>query len=324
MRILILGGTRFVGLHFVLEALVRGHHVDTFHRGRSATPEGATALLGDRDGDLSALDAGRWDVVIDVSGYLPRQVRAAASRLRERAERYLFISSCSVYASVDAPGRDVGSPLRTLDDPTTETIDAASYGGLKVLCEREAEAAFTDRSLAIRPTYVVGPGDTTDRFTYWLRRVRRGGTFAAPIDPELPLAFVDVRDLARFTIDQAEGDSVGAVNVSGPAQPTTWGAVLREVAGVTGSDARPAWVPLERLDALGLPRSGLPMVTPFPFRGAEPYATASAVALGLRFTPVADTARDTLAWHDGHGNGRAGLEPDDEHRLLAVSGPPGV
>ncbi len=318
MRILILGGTRFVGLHIALEALARGHRVDAFHRGRSATPEGATALLGDRDGDLSALDAGRWDVVVDVSGYLPRQVRDAASTLRERTDRYLFISTCAVYASVDEPGQDVGSPLRTLDDPTTETIDAVTYGGLKALCEREAEAAFADRSLAIRPTYVVGPGDTTDRFTYWLRRVRRGGAFAAPMDPALPLAFVDVRDLARFTIDQAEGEALGEVNVSGPAEPTTWGAVLREVAGVTGSDARPAWVPLERLDALDLPRSALPMVTPFPFRGGEPYATARAVALGLRFTPLADTVRDTLAWHDDHGSAQAGLQPHDERRLLAA------
>lgn len=324
MRILVLGGTRFVGLHIVLEALARGHRVDTFHRGHSATPEGAAALSGDRDGDLSALDEGAWDAVVDVSGYLPRQVRAAASRLRERAARYLFISSCAVYASADAPGRDVGSPLRTLADPATETIDATTYGGLKVLCEREAEAAFTGRSLAIRPTYVVGPGDTTDRFTYWLRRVRRGGTFAAPIDPALPVAFIDVRDLARFTVDQAEGDATRAVNVSGPAEPTTWGSLLREVARVTNSDARPVWVPLERLDALDLPRSSLPMVTPFTFRGGEPYATADAVARGLRFTPLAATVSDTLAWSDDHGAGHAGLDPDDEGRLLAVGGTPGT
>lgn len=316
MRILVLGGTRFVGRTIVEEAVARGHGVTVFHRGRSAAPNGARAILGDRDGDLSGLEGGRWDAVVDVSGYLPRQVRDAASLLRERAERYLFISSCSVYEASGTPGLDVGSALRSLDDPTTETIDAETYGGLKVLCEAEAERAFEGRALSLRPTYVVGENDITDRFTYWLRRVRRGGTLAAPIDPKLPIAFVDVRDLARFTVDQAEGDAVGAVNVSGPAEPTDWGTVLTEVARVTGAEADPTWVPLSLLDELGLPRSALPMVTPFEFREGAPYAVERAVALGLRFTPLEDTVRTTLAWHDSAGQEHAGLAPDDERRVL--------
>ena len=318
MHILVLGGTRFVGLHIVREALARGHEVDAFHRGHTPTPEGARPRLGDRDHDLAALENGHWDVVIDVSGYLPRQVRSAGQRLQDRAGRYLFISSCAVYAGRDGAGMDVGSALRTLDDPDTETIDGDTYGGLKVLCEQEAERAFPGRSLSLRPTYVVGPNDGTDRFTYWLRRVRQGGPLAAPIDARLPIAFVDVRDLARFSVDQAEGSATGAVNVSGPAEPASWGDVLRDIAAVTGSDARPQWIPLAMLDELGLPPSAFPMVTPFPFRGAEPYATDRAVALGLRFTPLADTVRDTLAWHDAHGRAHAGLAPADERKLLAA------
>lgn len=316
MRILVLGGTRFVGRAIVDEAVARGHEVTVFHRGRSATPDGAAAILGDRNGDLSGLGGGRWDVVVDVSGYLPRQVRSAASVLQARTERYLFISSCSVYARRDGPGQDVGSPLRTLADPTTETIDADTYGGLKALCESEAKRVFEGRTLSIRPTYVVGPRDTTDRFTYWLRRVRRGGRLAAPIDPRLPMAFVDARDLARFTIDQASGDAVGAVNVSGPAEATTWGAVLAEAARATGAAIDPVWIPLSFLDEQGVSRSALPMVTPFPFRGGAPYAIERAVALGLRFTPLGTTVLDTLEWHDADGTPHAGLDPADEGRLL--------
>ncbi len=316
MRILVLGGTRFVGLHIVREALRRGHEVTVFHRGLTPAPAGAAELTGDRNGDLSALATGRWEAVVDVSAYLPRQVRSVAERLRERAERYLFISTCAVYEGADAPGRDVGSPLRRLDDPATETVDAGSYGGLKVLCEEEAERAFPGRCLSLRPTYVVGPGDTTDRFTSWLRRVRRGGPLAAPIAPDLPMAFIDVRDLARFTVDQVGGDAVGAVNLSGPAEPTTWARVLAEVARVTGSDAEPTWLPLELLQELGLPPSSLPMVTPFTFRGGAPYAVERAVALGLRHTPLEATIRDTLAWDDAEGRKAQGLGADDERRLL--------
>lgn len=293
------------------------HRQNAAERWRRPKQRGAAASMrGDRNGDLSALDAGRWDTVIDVSGYLPRQVREAAARLRGRAERYLFISSCAVYVGLDAPERDVGSPLKTLEDPTTETIDAATYGGLKVLCEQEAERAFPDHSLSLRPTFVVGPNDLTDRFTSWLRRVRRGGPIAAPIAADLPVAFIDVRDLARFTVDQSEAGTVGAVNVSGPARPTTWGAVLGEAKRGTSSDAQPSWVPLDALEAISLPLHALPMVSPYTFRGAAPYAVDRAVAMGLRFTPLDTTVRDTLAWDDAEGSSTQGLAPDDERRLL--------
>ena len=316
MRMLVLGGTRFVGLHIVQEALRRGHDVTVFHRGRTPAPDGAHALIGDRDGDLSALDEGSWDAVVDVSGYLPRQVRSAAERLQGRVGRYLFISSCAVYAERDRPELDVGSPLHTLDDPATETIDGSTYGGLKVLCEREAERAFPGRHLSLRPTYVVGPNDLTDRFNAWLRRVRRGGELVAPIDADLPMAFIDVRDLARFTVDQAGGDATGAVNMSGPAGPTTWGRVLQEAARVTGAQIEPRWVSLALLEELGLRERALPMVTPFGFRGGAPYAVERAVELGLRHTTLEATVFDTLAWDDAEGQPRQGLSPEEERRVL--------
>jgi 2'-hydroxyisoflavone reductase len=316
MRLLVLGGTRFIGRHLVEAAQAAGHRVDVFSRGRTPAPAGARQLIGDRDGDLAALDGDRWDVVVDVSGYLPRQVRDSAARLAGRAGRYLFISSCAVYDGNGAAELAEDAPLRELPDPTVEEITGATYGGLKVLCERAAEATFDGAVLSVRPTFVAGPYDTTDRFTSWLRRVRRGGRVAAPYDPTLPLAFADVRDLARFLVRMCEGDDTGAVNVSGPARPTTWGEALDIAREVTGSDATFTWLPAEFLRSRGADRDALPMAVPYPFRGAAPYATTRARELGLTHTDVATTIRDTLTWDDAAGAPTAGLSDVDEADLL--------
>lgn len=316
MRVLVLGGTRFIGRHLVETAQAAGHQVDVFSRGRTPAPAGARALIGDRDGDLTALDADRWDVVVDVSGYLPRQVGDTARRLTGRAGRYLFISSCSVYDGNGSAELAEDAPLRELPDPTIEEITGATYGGLKVLCERAAEASFEGSVLSVRPTFVAGPYDTTDRFTSWLRRVRRGGHVAAPHDPELPLAFVDARDLARFLVRMCEGDATGAVNVSGPDRPTTWGATLDLAREVTGSDADFTWLPTDFLRSRGADRDAFPMAVPYHFRGIAPYATERARELGLTHTDVATTIRDTLAWHDVAGEATAGLSDVDEADLL--------
>ena len=317
MRILVLGGTRFVGRHIVEAALAAGHAVDVFSRGRSAPPAGVGSLVGDRDGDLSALD-GRWDVVVDVSAYVPRQVRATAERLSGRADRYLFVSTASVYADFDVPATTEDAPLKDLDDPTVEEVTAETYGGLKVACERAAEDAFDGPVLALRPTYVVGPEDYTDRFTSWLRRVRRGGRVAAPEAADLPVAFIDARDLGRFTARLAEGDATGAVNLSGPGEAATWGNVLATARDVTGSDARFAWVPWSFAEAHASVGSVFPMVAPFTFRDARPLSLERARSLGLTHTPLDDTMRDTLAWFDAFGEVAAGPSDTEEAALLAA------
>lgn len=315
MHILVLGGTRFVGRHIVDAALRAGHTVDVFSRGRSPAPAGARSLIGDRDGDLGALE-GDWDVVVDVSAYVPRQVRATAERLSGRAPRYLFVSTASVYRDFDAPETPEDAPLKELDDPSVEEVTGETYGGLKVLCERAAEETFDGSVLALRPTFVVGPADHTDRFTSWLRRVRRGGHVAAPVDPTLPLAFVDARDLGRFTVDLAAGDATGAVNLSGPVAPTTWGAVLDTAREVTAGDAAFVWLPWSFVEAHADPYHVFPMTANFTFRGASPLSLARAHDLGLAHTPVADTVRDTLAWFDAEGEASVGPSAAEEHALL--------
>lgn len=315
MNLVVLGGTRFVGRQIVAEALARGHRVDVVSRGRTPVPEGVGAIRADRDGDLSAID-GTWDAAIDVSGYLPRQVRASAERLRGQANRYVFISSVSAYADLDTPNIHEDAPLAELDDPTTESVTSETYGGLKVACERVARDAFDGSVLSVRPTFVVGPRDYTDRFTSWLRRVRRGGRMVAPADPALPLAFIDVRDLGRFTVDLAAGDATGAVDASGPAQPTTWGEVLATARELTGSDARFAWLTPSFLEVHGVEPSELPMVVPFTFRGAAPVSLTRAQELGLQHTPVEVTIRDTLAWDEAEGQPQVGLSEERERALL--------
>jgi nucleoside-diphosphate-sugar epimerase len=247
MHILVLGGTRFVGLHVVEAALAAGHRVDVFSRGSSPIPPGTRHVPGDRDGDLSGFDGG-WDAVVDVSAYLPRQVRASAERLSGRVRRYLFVSAAAVYDFAQAtPPAHEDAALRTLADPASETIDGETYGGLKVLCERAA---------------------------------------------------------------------VGAVNASGPAERTTWGEVLALAREVTGSDADFEWLPEDFLRERGALPSGLPMVYPVPWREVEPFALERAHRLGLEHTDVAATIRDTLAWHDAHGEAITGLDEVAEAELL--------
>src|SRR5689334_13695101 len=202
MDLLVLGGTVFVGRHLVEAALARGHRVTLFNRGRQNAdlfPE-AEKLRGDRDGDLSALVGRRWDAAIDVAGRVPRIVRQSAQLLADAVPHYTFISTISVYADYATPNLDESGPLATAADPTTEDPSGANYGPLKVLCEQEVERAFPDRALIIRPGLIVGPYDPTNRFTYWPRRVAQGGGVLAPNGPEQPARFIDVRDLAQWTL----------------------------------------------------------------------------------------------------------------------------
>ncbi|MFI5370452.1 MAG: NAD-dependent epimerase/dehydratase family protein, partial [Candidatus Eisenbacteria bacterium] len=206
MRLLILGGTVFLGRHVAGAALERGHQVTLFHRGRSnpGVWPAAEHVIGDRDGGLDALGGRTWDAVVDTSGYVPRLVRAAARRLSGVVGHYVFVSSVSAYAEITRPLADESHPLAALVDPTVETVTGETYGGLKAACERAAEEEMPGRVASIRAGLLVGPHDTSDRFPYWPRRIARGGETLAPAPREHPTQFVDARDLAEWMVGVAQ------------------------------------------------------------------------------------------------------------------------
>ena len=209
-----------MGRHLVEEALEGGHGITLFNRGQTSPglfPE-LEHLTGDRDGDLSVLKGRSWDAVIDTYGYIPRIVRKSTKLLSSSAGYYAFISTLSVYADESTPGQDETAPLATLSDPSTEEVNDQTYGPLKVLCEREVERGFPGRSLMVRAGLIVGPHDYTDRFTYWVRRVARGGEVLVPEPRDSPVQFIDVRDLAEWVVRMLERRVSGAVNATGPAQ----------------------------------------------------------------------------------------------------------
>src|ERR1051325_6256679 len=237
MKILILGGTVFLGRHLVEAALARGHEVTLFNRGNNPHlfPE-VEKLRGDRDGGLDVLRGRRWDVVIDTSGFVPRIVRASAELLADTVELYVFISSLSVIADTRVPGADESAPVGTLDDPTIEDATGKAYGPLKALCEQAVEQVMPGRALNIRPGLIVGPHDPTGRFTYWPVRVARGGEVLAPGRPARQIQLVDVRDLAGWIIRLAEAGTSGLFNATGPDKVLTMEELLEECRRVAHSD----------------------------------------------------------------------------------------
>lgn len=299
MKMLVLGGTVFVGRHVVETALRRGHEVTLFHRGQSY-PElfpQVERLLGDRDGQLDSLRRRTWDVVVDPSGYVPRIVGQSARLLADAVERYIFISTISVYADYQTPNQNESAPLAVLPDPSTEIIDGQRYGGLKALCERVIDAAIPLRALHARPGLIVGPHDPTDRFTYWCERVQRGGRVLVPGRPDLPTQYLDVRDLAAWLVDMAEQREAGVFNLCGPRGGTTISEVLNTCREVTGSDAKFVWVPESFLKECDVkPFSELPLWVPSSVNGLMSVNCDKALARGLRLRPLAETVTDTLAW----------------------------
>ncbi|MBM3497007.1 MAG: NAD-dependent epimerase/dehydratase family protein, partial [Armatimonadetes bacterium] len=224
VRLLVLGGTVFLGRHLVAEALARGHRVTLFHRGRHGAdlfPE-AERILGDRDGGLSALADESWDAVVDTSGYVPRVVGAAARMLAPAVGFYVFVSSVSVYADFSPVGMDEDAPLGQMADPSVEEITGETYGPLKALCESEVRSAFGARCAVVRPGLIVGPHDPSDRFTYWPVRCQRGGEVLAPGDPERPVQFIDAGDLAAWIVTMCVRQAGGVFNAVGPTDPTTF------------------------------------------------------------------------------------------------------
>lgn len=325
MKLLILGGTVFLGRHIVEAALGRGHEVTLFNRGQhnpELFPE-VEKLRGDRDGELSALRGRRWDAVIDPSGYVPRLVRDAARLLADAVEHYSFVSSLSAYASFAEPNQNEDAPLATMDDETVEKITGETYGPLKVLCEQAAEAAMPGRVAVIRPGLIVGPHDPTDRFTYWPVRVAKGGDVLAPAPADYPVEFTDVRDLAAWMVAVAERRIPGVFNASGPGEAATLGGLLETSRAISGSDARFVWAAEKFLQENEVqPWSQLPLwIGNGPeYDGFSRYDCSRAIAAGLTFRPVDETVAATLEWaatRPADHAWRAGLRLEREAELLA-------
>ncbi len=324
LRILVLGGTRFIGRHIVEYALVRGHQVTLFNRGKSdpdAFP-GIEQRRGDRGSDLKSLETGRWDAVIDTSGYVLRQVREAATLLAPRISQYLFISSISVYAGWQTPN-DEDSPLATTTDEAAEKVTGENYGALKAACERAVKAAVPMGTTIVRPGYVVGPEDYTDRLTYWPVRVARGGDMAAPGSAADPVQFVDVGDLGRFCVRCLEQRTRGIFNAVHAPGTVTMGKLLETSQSVTGGKPQVTWIPAAFL--AGRPElDALPIWSPPTGDTAADHLTRNDRALraGLETTPLATTLRALLAWHAQRPAAerdklQAGLTPEAERALLA-------
>ena len=330
MRLLILGGTRFLGRALVDAALAAGYEVTLFNRGQSGPdlfPD-VEKLRGDRDGGLDSLAGRSWDAAIDTCGYTPRVVGASAGLLADAVDHYTFISSMSVYADPSVAGVDENAPLGTLEDETVEEITGATYGPLKALCEKAVDAAMGPRrALHVRSGLIVGPHDPSDRFTYWPARVARGGEILAPGDPTAPVQFIDVRDIAAWTLQAAAQRLSGPYNVTGPADRLAMETCLhtcRAVAAAEGYDVRGAtftWVDDEFLLANeAAAYTEIPLWVPAAYAGFGAFDHRKALMDGLTFRPLAETVRDTLAWQATRPPDyawRAGLTPEREAELLA-------
>lgn len=302
-------------------ALARGHEVTLFNRGNN--PEvfpDVEQLRGDRNGDLSALEGRSWNAVLDTSGYVPRIVRASAELLQDAVNHYTFISTISVYAEQTKPYLKEDDALATLKDETLETVTGETYGGLKVRCETVIQEVYGPRALIIRPGLVVGPHDPTDRFTYWLVRADEGGEVLAPVGPELPVQFIDARDLAEWTLGMLEAKEAGTYNAVTPAGRFSMGELLETCRKVAGSDARFTWVDegflLEREVK---PFTELPLWIPGENVNFSKVDSARARAKGLSVRGLEQTVADTLAWYRSAHPGRplnAGLSREREQALL--------
>lgn len=335
LHILILGGTGFTGPHQVRYALARGHKVTLFNRGREpdAWSGQVEELIGDRNtGDLKALQGREWDVCIDNPTTLPFWVRDAGNVLHGKIEQYVFISTISVYAEGDKPA-DESAPLASYNgkDAMAETWDSFRanigelYGPLKAISEQEAEKQFPGRTTIIRPGLIVGPGDQSDRFTYWPVRLSRGGEVLAPGDGSDPVQFIDARDLAEWTIRVAESRAFGTFNATGPELTIQMRDMLTGIAAAVHADARITWVPTGFLEAQKVAAwSDMPVWVPGQgdSAGFARRSIRKALAMGLTFRPLAITASDTLAWFkqqpaERQAKLKAGLPPEREVELLA-------
>jgi len=337
LNILILGGTGFTGPYQVRYALDHGHKVTVFNRGKThpgELPNEVEQLIGDRNGQLDALKNRKWDVVIDNPTSAPVWVRDVAQILKGNVDRYVFISTISVYADTSKPDTEESAPLAKYTGAdamkeSRETILASKYvlyGPLKALSEQEAEKWFPKKTLIIRPGLIVGPRDETDRFSYWPVRIDRGGEVLAPGDPKDPVQFIDARDLAEWTIRMVENGETGTYNATGPAKLLGVGEMLEGIKVANKSNATFTWVNADFLAAQKVePWSDMPVW--IPPRGEEAggnrISIKRALDKGLTFRPLDATARDTLAWFKSQPAERqaklkAGLSPERETEVLAA------
>ncbi|RPI30992.1 MAG: NAD-dependent epimerase/dehydratase family protein [Chloroflexota bacterium] len=327
MDILILGGTVFLGRAIVEAALKRGHNITLFNRGRSNPglfPE-VQRLFGDRSEDVWPLQGRSWDAAIDTSGYVPRVVRMSAEALADEVGHYTFISSLSVYSNVEKAGIDEDGPLGTLENPSVEEITGETYGPLKVACEQVVQEVMAERDLIIRPGLIVGPFDPTDRFTYWPYRVAHGGEVLAPGRPARQVQFIDVRDLAEWTIRLVETQQTGVYNATGPERSPSMQELLDTCIDASASDARFTWVSESFLEEHKVgPWMEMPLWVPESDpsnAGFFAFSSARARSAGLTFRPVAETVRATLGWlpqRPADKPWRAGISPQREAELLAA------
>ncbi|GAB2468897.1 NAD-dependent epimerase/dehydratase family protein [Streptosporangium sandarakinum] len=327
MRTLVIGGSVFLGRAIVEEALRRGHEVTTFNRGRNGVDvPGVEAVRGDREvtSDLERLAEGReWDIVVDVCGFVPRVVGESVRVLNGRAATYAFISSISACSVWPGQAADESSPR--FECAPDAGRDDGDYGVLKAGCERAVEQGFDGNALIIEPGLIIGPHENVGRLPWWLTRIDRGGRVLAPGDPEMAMQLIDARDIAAFTLDQAEAGTNDRFFVSGVRGNITYRGLLEECRAVTGSDAELVWVDDEfLLDRDVAPWTELPVWAPRneEFAGVWLPSSEKALAAGLRCRPVAETVRDTWAWLRGipveersfRGHG---IDPEKEAKILA-------
>ena len=323
MRILILGGTGFIGRHLTELALKAGHEVTLFNRGRSGTglfPE-VELLVGDRENDLESLKGKQWDLAFDIASYYPRVTRLSCEVLAGSVDHYTLISTMALYADHSSLNNNETSPVVELEDPTVEEVTPQTYGGLKVLCEKVVNEFFADRCLLPRPGIIVGPYDTTDRMTYWVDRIAEGGQVLVPDVWEQPIQYIDAVDLMGWILEAAVAGKTGVYNLTGPKTTMPLGAFLEAINEALGSKAEFVKVDSDFLaEHLDKPGNDLPFFMPFlERRGFMHIDSSKAQAEGLSYRPLSDTILDLAKWTAGLPRDRkweAGIRREKERSLL--------
>jgi 2'-hydroxyisoflavone reductase len=323
VKLLIIGGTKFLGPHLVRAALASGHELTLFNRGlfAPAPPEGVEHVQGNRDGEIGRLAGRRFDVVIDTCGFVPRVVRESVAQLADAVERYIFVSTISVYQDPLGGSFAEEEPTAVLADPATEEVTNEAYGGLKALCEREVMTRMPGRAMVVRPGLIVGPLDPSDRFTYWPTRFALGGDVLVPGAPEADVSFIDVRDVAQWLVHAAERRLTDIFNAGGAYGTTTMGDVIEACRSAAGA-GRAVWVSEDFVLSHGVaPWTELPLWIPQGEDSLIRASSARAIAAGLHYRPIVETVQATLEWSAGLGLERplrAGLTRSREADLLAA------